>query len=112
MSNTSDTILIVQTERKEIRADRVPGDPSNENGERVLYSIEQGLPGSPGKSAFQLAVVGGFVGTEEEWLASLQAAVGGISTDEGNALTKGTDQGLYVPDLVADPVAYYILAKS
>lgn len=39
--------------------------------------------------------------------------VGGISADDGNALTHGGDGGLYVPDdIPADPLAYYILARS
>lgn len=35
-----------------------------------------------------------------------------ISTDPENRLTTGTDSGLFVPELVADPLAYYILAKA
>jgi hypothetical protein len=33
-------------------------------------------PGPPGKSAYQIAVDNGFVGTEAQWLASLQGADG------------------------------------
>lgn len=32
----------------------------------------QGVPGVPGKSAYQIALDAGYVGTQEEWLASLQ----------------------------------------
>ena len=40
-------------------------------------------------------------------------AVGGISNDAGNAITHGTDGGLYTPDdIPTDPLAYYILARS
>lgn len=36
-----------------------------------------------------------------------------VSADAGNRLTRGTDSGLYVSDdLMPDPLAYYILAKS
>ena len=35
-----------------------------------------------------------------------------ISTDPDNRLTTGSDNGLYVPELVVDPLAYYILAKA
>lgn len=35
------------------------------------------VKGSDGKSAYQIAVDHGFVGTEEEWLASLKGADGG-----------------------------------
>lgn len=38
---------------------------------------------------------------------------GNISADPGNALTEGSDAGLYVPDdIPSDPLAYYILARS
>lgn len=36
-----------------------------------------------------------------------------LSSDPGNAMTHGSDGGLYVPDdIPADPLAYYILARS
>ena len=35
-----------------------------------------------------------------------------ISTDPDNRLVRGLDAGLLVPELVADPLAYYILAKA
>ena len=35
-----------------------------------------------------------------------------ISTDPNNRSTKGTDGGLYTPDISVDPLAYYILAKA
>lgn len=31
-----------------------------------------GIPGAPGKSAYQIAVEHGFEGTEEEWLESMK----------------------------------------
>ena len=50
--------------------------------------------GAPGKSAYEIAVNNGFVGTEKEWLASLKGSKGepgtdgrsitGITTDENN----------------------------
>ena len=39
----------------------------------------EGFTGDPGESAYQIAVDNGFVGTEEQWLESLQATV----TEEG-----------------------------
>lgn len=39
-----------------------------------------GPQGEPGKSAYEVAVDNGFVGTEEEWLASLVATGEGTST--------------------------------
>lgn len=35
-----------------------------------------------------------------------------ISTDAENRLTRGNDSGLYVPECVSDPLAYYILARN
>lgn len=35
----------------------------------------RGLPGPPGLSAYQVAVLNGFVGTEAEWLASLEGDI-------------------------------------
>lgn len=38
----------------------------------LVTKSDVGVAGAPGKSAYQLAVQNGFVGTEIEWLASLQ----------------------------------------
>lgn len=46
-------------------------------------------PGPPGLSAYQQAVLGGFVGTETQWLASL----GGVPPDPGD-ITLIFDNGL------------------
>ena len=35
-----------------------------------------------------------------------------ISTDPDNRLTVGADSGLFVPEITADPLAYYILSKA
>lgn len=38
---------------------------------------------------------------------------GGLSNDPGNAITHGSDGGIYAPDdIPTDPLAYYILARS
>lgn len=53
---------------------------------------EQGPPGEDGKSAYQLAIDNGFIGTEIEWLASLKGAVEIPSkeiTDYGNTYPMG-----------------------
>ena len=44
----------------------------------------QGNPGVDGKSAYQLALDGGFVGTQEQWIASLKGA-------DGKTPVKGVD---------------------
>lgn len=38
--------------------------------------------------------------------------VAGISTDPDNRAKLGTDSQVFVPELLVDPVAYYILAKA
>lgn len=35
-----------------------------------------------------------------------------VSTDPDNRTVLGTDGGFYTPDIAADPLAYYILAKA
>jgi len=42
-----------------------------------------GLDGRDGKSAYQLAVAGGFTGTVEQWLKSLRGPAGGQKGDNG-----------------------------
>lgn len=63
-----------------------------------------------------------FVSTDETLSAKLLPFLKGdkgdtgdaaaLSTDEGNRATLGSDSKVFVPDLVSDPLAYYILAKS
>lgn len=43
--------------------------PSNDAS--VIYVATEGEPGATGLSAYQIAILNGFVGTEEEWLESL-----------------------------------------
>lgn len=75
-----------------------------DTGDQGLQGIS-GIDGIDGDSAYQVAVINGFVGTEEEWLASLIGPQGepGISgttavlahqVKAGEALTKG--QAVYV----------------
>lgn len=66
--------------------------------EMLLFS-EQGPPGPPGPQG-----AAGAPGKDGQT---------NISADTPNRLRLGSDGGLYVPDdLVTDPLAYYILAKS
>ena len=53
------------------------------------YFISAGGAGEPGKSAYEIAVEHGFVGSEEEWLASLKGEKG----DKGDKGDRG-EQGL------------------
>jgi hypothetical protein len=43
---------------------------------RVYGDLPEGDEGDPGKSAYEIAVENGFVGTEAEWLESLQGPQG------------------------------------
>jgi hypothetical protein len=63
-----------------------------------------GVAGPPGPSAYEVAVVNGFVGTEAEWLASLEGADGpaAVSADAGNASRLGTDSLIYTPQAAAE----------
>ena len=58
--------------------------PKGEPGEQGI----QGPKGDPGKSAYQVAVDNGFIGTEDEWLASLKQ---GPKGDQGEPGKQGTD---------------------
>lgn len=54
--------------------------------------------GAAGNSAYEIAVLNGYEGTEEEWLESLIGKPA-PSSDEGNTLTQGTDSLMYLgPD--------------
>lgn len=59
------------------------------NGRSVSaqFGEMQPIRGRDGKSAYEIAVANGFIGTEEEWLASLKGDPGRITEDEMQALT-------------------------
>jgi hypothetical protein len=65
-----------------------------------------GPAGPAGPSAYETAVANGFVGTEAEWLASLEGEPGlagptAVSADAGNASRLGADSLLYTPATAA-----------
>ncbi len=62
----------------------------------------QGPPGEPGKSAYQIAVENGFVGTKEEWLESLKSPGGGNSDVDLSNYAKLTDVPSKVSQLEND----------
>ncbi|MDR0803589.1 MAG: hypothetical protein LBO08_00660 [Rickettsiales bacterium] len=66
----------------------------------------QGSQGADGKSAYEVAVEGGFLGNRDEWLASLQGAVGpqGPEGPQGATGPAGTD-GTVLPDAPGDNYA-------
>jgi hypothetical protein len=56
----------------------------------ISLIVQDAADGAPGKSAYQLAVDEGFIGTLTQWLASLNAT----------------------GETVSDPLAFYILARD
>lgn len=77
------------------------------NGTETQFQVTDGADGTNGKSAYQVAVDNGYVGTEAQWLASLKGA-DGVSLGEialTQTVTQDTDK---VPSdkAVYDEVAY------
>lgn len=63
-------------------------DGAEENLDKVITEyIDQNSDKLKGKSAYQIALENGFVGTEEEWLESLKGADGVIGVDGKNGST-------------------------
>lgn len=106
----NDGSLVICTENKRLGIVH----PSNANGDIVdaedatptvidtlLADVAElkangGIIGSSGKSAYELAVENGFVGTEQQWLASLKGADGvngidGKDGTDGRTPVKGVD---------------------
>lgn len=61
---------------------------------------------SDGKSAYEVAVENGFIGTEEEWLASLVGATGatGAQGPQGETGPQGPSGSLLFPSMEFDPL--------
>ena len=61
--------------------------------------------GDPGKSAYEIAVEHGYVGTEEEWLASLHGATGaqGPQGEQGPHGEPGVSGGMLFPVMNFNP---------
>lgn len=72
-------------------------------GTTVSVAMGMGAPGPEGPSAYDVAVAGGFVGTEAEWLATLVGAQG-IPGNDGAPGADGAD-GVQGPD---GPSAYQV----
>jgi len=66
--------------------------------ETVVTLISEGIQGPPGPP--------GPVGPKGDSTKTF------VSADPDNRLTTGSDDGLFVPEIVIDPLAYYILAKA
>lgn len=77
--------------------------------DRDVDTPPQLLQGPPGESAYQVAVAGGFSGTEAEWLASLQGPPGpGVVSDADLVFESPNDTTLRVGKLGGDGVMRYV----
>lgn len=89
-------------------ADGAPGAPG-------VDGID-GTDGAPGLSAFQVAVANGFVGTEVEWLASLEGPAGQDGAPGTDGITSETitvleviTQAAYDALAVKVPTTLYVI---
>lgn len=57
------------------------GDLETETVDLGSSDLALGMPGADGKSAYEIAVANGFIGTESEWLASLKGEDGRSAYD-------------------------------
>ena len=79
------------------------------SGETAINASSTVLPyyakGDPGKSAYEIAVEHGYVGTEEEWLASLHGATGaqGPQGPQGPQGEPGVSGGMLFPVMNFNP---------
>ena len=74
---------------------------------RLVRILPIGLPISTPPIVLNLAPYAGPQGPQ-----GVSGAVSSISTDPDNRLTTGADGGLYLPELAADPLAHYLLARG
>lgn len=94
MKKDTDKSLFLATEefvRSAVKKIELTPGPQGEPGEK-------GETGAAGKSAYELAVDQGYVGTEEEWLSSLQGPQG-VQGDVGPEGPAGLD-GTFDPEAV------------
>ena len=71
------------------------------------------IPISSSPASYKLIDVAGVMsGGSELVVIKGQDGVSSISADPDNRAVLGTDNGVFVPEYIGDPVAYYILAKS
>lgn len=73
-----------------LKGEQGPQGEKGEDGEQGIQG-ERGNDGNDGKSAYQIAIDNGFVGTEQEWLESLKGADGsdGTAADVSGKIDNG-----------------------
>jgi hypothetical protein len=60
------------------------------------FVIQDGQPGANGASAYQIALANGFVGTEQQWLASLVGPQGTPGNDGHFEFTSSEPESLWI----------------
>lgn len=78
----------------------------------AIGDLIRGPEGPAGKSAYEVAVDNGFVGTEEEWLASLVGPPGADGTVSFDELTPAQKESLRGEGVPAGGTTGQVLAKS
>jgi hypothetical protein len=75
----SDVVVSIDSDANTV--DISLNEPSNITVELFGVREVEGPPGDEGLSAYEVAVVEGFIGTEAEWLISLEGAAGAPGAD-------------------------------
>ena len=80
------TTAIIRSAPSILSGNGAPADPPPDVYAQIMARIDSGvLQGPEGKSAYQVALENGFVGTEVKWLASLQGPPGDTTAAEAAA---------------------------
>ncbi len=97
----------------EIEQRRIAGEFNGADGYTPVKDIDY-FDGVNGKSAYQIAVDNGFVGTEAEWLASLRGADGkdGVQPDWNQNDETAQDYVKNRPFYMGDPVEAVLVEES
>ncbi len=113
------TVVVVEIEREFLKVDSdvvntsvIISDPAHhviDTVERVAVVAlgAQGPAGGQGKSAYQIAVDNGFVGTEQDWLNLLSGSI-----DDSSSATTTTYSSSKIEQLVSDADKTYEHAQN
>lgn len=85
------TAAIIRSFPSILSGNGAPADPPPDVYAQIMAKIDSGvLQGPEGKSAYQVALENGFVGTETQWLASLQGPPGDTTAADAAAAAAQT----------------------
>lgn len=90
MNNIEDAIERLANTINQIEIPSIDGLATEEYVDEAIRTLAPGVPGADGKSAYEIAVEEGFVGSVEDWLASLKGT-NGIDGAPGRDGTDGAD---------------------